>query len=516
MKKPKNRIPLHPFLFGAYPVLALLATNVDEVGLSPGVRPLIFCLLLAGLLLGVLKLLLKDWQRAGLIATLLLALFFSYGHVYRALADVHLFGVLIGRHRVLAVAWVVIFGVGLWLILRRAKALENVTSGLNVIGALLLILPVLQIGAYQYNAWTNQGQTQTTAVDIENLSVPEGETPPDIYYIILDGYSRADVIAEHFDLDNTPFIEALADLGFYTAECSRSNYAQTRLSLSSSLNMSYVDTLLEGIEVKGTHTKELNSFIRDSAVRQALENLGYQIVAFETGFNWTQLEDADLYLSPNLGVFGQMRLLGGLSNFESLLIQTTAFLFLDDAGRVLPSALFPDIYSPYEIKREQVLFTLDQLEQLPEVAGPKFVFAHVLIPHDPHVFGPEGEAVLEVDDPIKGYHDQVLYANSRILMLVEKLIEDSARPPIIILQGDHGGLQAPALRMPIFNSYYLPDGGSQALYAGISPVNSFRVVFNQYFGGDYELLDDLSYYSKYDLPYDFELVPEIQAACTPE
>ena len=48
--------------------------------------------------------------------------------------------------------------------------------------------------------------------------------------------------------------------------------------------------------------------------------------------------------------------------------------------------------------------------------------------------------------------------------------------------------------MWILNAYYLP-GYDGDLYATISPVNSFRLVFNSYFGGEYDMLEDVSYYS---------------------
>ena len=77
------------------------------------------------------------------------------------------------------------------------------------------------------------------------------------------------------------------------------------------------------------------------------------------------------------------------------------------------------------------------------------------------------------------------------MALVEEILAKSDVPPIIILQGDHGvWWESEEHRTEILNAYYLPGEGSKLLYKTISPVNSFRVVFNLYFGTDYELLDD--------------------------
>jgi hypothetical protein len=86
-------------------------------------------------------------------------------------------------------------------------------------------------------------------------------------------------------------------------------------------------------------------------------------------------------------------------------------------------------------------------------------------------------------------------------------LERSETPPIIILQGDHG-LDGPlASQMAILNAYYLPEDGDQFLYETISPVNTFRIIFNHYYGGNYGLIEDISYYSRHVDPFNFILVP---------
>lgn len=47
------------------------------------------------------------------------------------------------------------------------------------------------------------------------------------------------------------------------------------------------------------------------------------------------------------------------------------------------------------------------------------------------------------------------------------------------------------------------EDGKSFLFASITPVNTFRLIFNLYFGARFELLNDRSYYSTYDNPYRF-------------
>lgn len=159
---------------------------------------------------------------------------------------------------------------------------------------------------------------------------------------------------------------------------------------------------------------------------------------------------------------------------------------------------------------------LDQLRPggVPAFRSPKFVFAHIISPHPPFVLGSQGEAVHRADTDLAGYRDQVLFLNRQLETILPALIAASDPPPIIILQADHGrGGPSMWERMAILNALYLPGVGEQLLYPEISPVNTFRVIFNAYFDADYTLLEDTSYHSTYQAIYRFELVPETRLGC---
>jgi hypothetical protein len=79
-----KRIPVYPLLFAAYPVLALQASNLQEIPLIALWRPLLATLVATAVLLIIVGSLLKDWDKAALSLTLVLLLFFSFGHVVRA------------------------------------------------------------------------------------------------------------------------------------------------------------------------------------------------------------------------------------------------------------------------------------------------------------------------------------------------------------------------------------------------------------------------------------------------
>ena len=333
------------------------------------------------------------------------------------------------------------------------------------------------------------------------LPLKVDETPPDIYYIILDGYGRSDVLKNEYGYDNSEFLDTLRGLGFYVADCSQSNYAQTQISLSSSLNFNYLDKL--GTFIPGSDDRgRLLALVKQSVVRRSLEAAGYKTVAFATGFNWTQWDNANYYLAPQ-SKFGQ------LNEFEGLLMETTFARLIRDYSLLGKQDSGSNLY------RERTLFALDKLDKLSYIKEPKFVFVHLVIPHPPYVFGPTGgpvaaseEGTTKSNNEADHYRDQAIYISSRMQEIVPKIIANSARPPIIIIQGDHGPTVAssPQSRMKNLSVYYLP-GVDAKLYPTITPVNSFRVVFNSYFGQNLPLLEDVSRYSAYTDPFTFKLIP---------
>ena len=195
----------------------------------------------------------------------------------------------------------------------------------------------------------------------------------------------------------------------------------------------------------------------------------------------------------------------GLNEFERLLLHTSAGKLLLDM-QVISAAnqvnkIKQVLDNPRALHRENVLFALEAIPKtIAEVPGPKFVYAHIVSPHPPFVFTADGTPLdNSPTDELVAYGDQIAYDNTRLLDIVDRLIAESEGPPIIIIQGDHGatidyaGLRIDeAERLGILNAYYLPGGSEQELSTSLSPVNTFRLIFDLYFNGHYGLLNDKS------------------------
>lgn len=522
--------PFHPLLVGIAPAAILYADNLLEVTLGAALRAFSASFLFAILLYVLLALLLKNWSRAGLVSSLVLILLLSYGHLYNLAKRISLLGITPGRHRYMLPATLLLCASLLWWGWKRKGSHRSMTRSFNIVSLILLTLPLVRVAGFASRSLASEAKTRARGqVMVEGLpsGVSHVDDLPDIYYIILDGYARADVLETFFELDNAPFLQELERRGFQVASCSRSNYTLTSLSVSSTLNMSYLDSF--PVDLEGANLNQIGEFTKISVVRRFLEGVGYKTVAFESGYFVSEWSDAEVYLS-NAGAVKKP--FSGLNSFEAMYLGSTVGRILFDGRSFIPGSLATFLDYAYTEHRERALFILEQLGRVPslQLGGPKFVMAHVLAPHPPFVFGPNGEVITQretfslVDDILRedredyiaGYRDQVRYINQRALDLIEVILEQSETPPVIVLQGDHGAgrrMTSDFARTAILNAYHLPGDAQEQVYASITPVNSFRVIINTYFDAKLEILDDVSRLSLYGAPFKFTIIPEQDPEC---
>lgn len=490
--------PWYPYLIGAYPVLALLAFNVGQIKLEAGWRALSVSVLFSILLFFLWRLILRDKYRAAFLSMLWVALFFSYGHAHNALVeqweDINFTPWMLIGWLVLAVLTT------LWAT-RPKLSFATAVPPLNVIALGLVITSVVQISSgVQKNDAHRLGSDNAPVQD--DLSLPAN--PPDVYYFILDMYTRADLMQRAYEYDNTPFLKELESRGFYVGSCSQSNYTRTELSVTSSLNMSYLQGLDAKFVPENIGRLRLWDALKHNAVRYNLEQMGYTTISYANGFPWSELDDADVFYTPP-------PFSSGMTEFETLFLQTT----LLGEGQKLGWFNADQIMAQNFRDRDMLVFnSMDDVVAMP---GPKFVYVHLILPHPPFVFGPNGEHTdpsmfwdenqrYPPDKLAEGYKNQVTFLNQKMLTMLDTILTKSGTPPIIILQGDHGPWSQPnPQHFYILNAYHLP-GHNDELYPNISPVNTFRLVFNDYFGGKYDMLKDTSYYSPVPDLYNFRTV----------
>jgi len=359
---------------------------------------------------------------------------------------------------------------------------------MNLIAVILFIYPTVLLLAYAVMRTTplNRKTDNTVSANVNPSS-------PDIYYIILDAYTRSDVMKDKDGYDNSAFINSLKDMGFYVAECSQTNYPRTSLSLGSSLNMDYLQNISDVYQPATNNLIYNFNAIDSNTVRKTLENAGYETVAFASGFTWMEWRDADHFLDPNSH---------SMTEFEVMLMYSSFGRTLEDFGIINLVDLYAEPY------RQRTRYDLNSFDELVNLPSPKFVFLHIIAPHLPYGLDENGNNIVpDQVDNLTGYTNQAKFISKAILPKLQKLITESDVPPVIIIQGDHGRPEGdPKDLMTILNAYYMP-GHTDQLYPSISPVNSFRVVLNSYFGTNLPLLKDISYFSPISRNYDFSVMP---------
>jgi len=486
---------IYPFLLAYYPVFALRNHNIIYVDLATILRTLLLVTAATLVISAIIYLITRDLEKSSVIVSLIILFFLTYGHLYIQLEDI--FGKP-PRHLYLAGAGTLISLVITIIILRNRQAARVISQFLAVVSIVLLILALFESLRYDIGEYR---ATVAAAKKISpNISSQVNENLPDVYLIILDAHTRSDVLKSRYAYDNTDFVRELKEMGFYVASCSQSNYASTKLALFASMYGDYIQNIIgEG---------EILPPLKSSALNQTLKALGYKTIAFENRARGHFDLKEDIRFSRNQMAFGKFDLRGGISEFEKMVIDTSFLHFLVDT-ELIPgfddnTLLEWEFWEHYY----QTQYILSELENIPEIPGPKFIFAHLMVPHSPFIFNPDGSYQRRVNT-IDGYRANVQFIDNRIPTTLRNILAKSETPPIIMLMGDHGPSTRKTItrqmRMAILSAYLVNKTANERLYPSITPVNALRIILNSYYGGRYPLLEDLSYYA-----YNTSEIPEAE------
>lgn len=505
-KAKKRPIAFHPLLLAAYPALAIFSENVSLLPLGGAIRAALVFMACVAALWGLLSLALRDHRRGALLASLVTSCFFTYQFFLKSWLRSDWLPSMVGGEDafryVLGAA-----GLGLAIAFaRRGRHTTPLTRFLNVACSILLAWPLFAIASSLYEIRSHaSGSRDTTAAALRYQG-----RPPDIFYVVLDGYGRADVIERDFGYSNSEFLGELRKRGFVIAEQARSNYSQTDLSVSSSLNSEFVQDLVEPLGNASAERALADERIDKNATIEALRPLGYRFIAITTGAPSIRFASADQALEATNG----------------------ERLYWEAIWSWTPFPPTHVITSDYSQRRRELLYSgFETLSaSAAPVAAPRFVFAHILAPHPSFVVDetgrlhPRGPAGLwDANDFIKyggtpesyrdGYVAQLKFVNRRLLEAIDEVLKHDSPKPIVILQGDHGprldfhhddfSKVNPKQAFPILFAVHGPKNLQEAIHSDITPVNLFRVVFNTVFRAQRPLLPDRSFYSEWSNPLEF-------------
>ena len=516
---------IHPFLVGIFPILIIYSQNIGRVEITELFLPVI---IIVGLTIGLyyfLKSILKNENKSAIIVTLILITLFSYGHIYYLLSDVMIDEFDIGQNRYLIPAFGLVLGISIFFIIRARRVFDNATSILNVISIVFIIVAISNVALVgaeitSCDKCSNQeffyeARDFSDYFESHEFSISENQELPDVYYLILDEYARNDALIEYHDFSNHELTEFLEKKGFHIAKNSFANYPMSVQSIPAIMNMDYINFLADEIGTEVRNYKPLNGknygLYPNNMVIKNFKEMDYKIITFNT---------FALHLHEN-------------PLADKTFCHRDKFLLDNRLADVLARTSIFGYYIERWAEGELRQATLCAFENFGNAGNvfdePVFVWAHVMLPHPPWIFGPNGEEItpgkpLLITDnpefrdsgwePKRQYIQQVQFANKKTIEVVENILENN-RNAIIIIQGDHGtawetNWMEPSKedawqRLRNFDAIYFPDKDKRDLLLDDRTlVNTFRTVFNAYYESNYELLENKMYWGWNAKPYYFE------------
>jgi len=464
---------LYPFLFSLYPVLFLYQRNIREVAIVQALWAAAATLGIASAGWFLTRIFSERFEKRALLLFLFLLLFHSYGLYYELVA-----GWLLELPPLAAHGLAFTLPGGAWLLLsflalRSRRSVAALGRVLNVVVLALLAWNLGGILLYHGRSLREQASRQEGMAD---ASVAGG---PDIYCFVMDEYAAIESARSLFQYDNSAFADKLRQMGFFVARDSRSPFLKTEFALASLLNPG-------GTDGRGDPFPR----IRRNEVTSFLKRRGYRVIEFAAS-PALFMEDSDQrhhYSLARVSIF--------FDDFYRTLFERSLLCFVPEHW----SRQRSDISHYYQ---ERVLQIFRKMPAVVQSPGPKFVFAHVYCPHEPFVFDSRGggvprEKAWDHADP-RNYLQQYVFITGKMLEAAAAILADSPRPPVIIIQSDHGyrgsrgrknwkRIVDPAEARRVFNALLLPGMPMEAIDPSLSPRNNFRLVFNLYFGTTYPLL----------------------------
>jgi len=477
----RKTIPVHPFLVAAFPPLAIFAQNFHGVMWWEFLSAMVACQLVAAALYLLFGFCYQNRDRAAMAASFCFALLAGFGLSYQLNGLLNMLGLswrLGTMHLLIGLAVMLVLVV--WRFSKSREDEVTCTRFAHLFTALALCGPLYTVvmgGLLRMNAPEVATADEPEIAELTLAQLP-AEQQRDIYYLVFDRYASNDTLEGDFEYNNEAFLQALEARGFTVARNSKANYPKTDLSMASALNMQY----------HGAHLRPKKHYLKQlhqHEVGRQLQEQGYRYFHYGTlldGIRANPNADVNFYHSPMP------------SEYTDILYQYSVL----------------HAFAPGLSDRQQAVDKFAAVRQVSNEAGPKFVYAHFLVPHYPWKFNADGseptKEELSERSHRESYVEQLKYTNRSILLMIDEIRANSTREPIIVLQADEG----PELmyegdaelntwaqmskRQGVLSAFFLPERESDVVPQDVSPVNTFRLIFREYFAANCELLPERCFY----------------------
>lgn len=427
--------------------------------------------LLVTILVSMISLLFfHSWKKAAIFTFMVMAYNFFFGAIHDTLKKIWPQGFFTSYTFLIPLT--LTFLVIVFIMTKRGRSsFVKVSSYLNW-SLLILIL----IDATLLTGKLLKKNQQITAYNKADLTKCDSCTKPDIYLILADEYAGKQELKDLMKFDNSTFEQQLQARGFKVLQNTKSNYNFTAYSMSSMLNMEYLQPVPNN-KVTTAGINKCTDLINHSSFPAYLKSIGYSI------------KNYSIFDVQNIPTSSETRFLQN----KIRLISAQTFI-----GRIDRDIRF-NLIVRLKWKSETRRFVMKELDEINhlynntiKIAGsseqPKFVYTHLLMPHYPYFCDSIGrmydeEKIFYNTDDTNAYLQYLEFSNKRFLYLIDQIITKSKNPPVIIFMSDHGfrEFKSPVPQQYEFmniNALYLPSKAYSKFYDGMSNVNQFRALLN--------------------------------------
>ena len=401
----------------------------------------------------VIRKIIKNSNKAALITGVGVVFFFYFGYVQDALNGILVSNIPVNKTSILVPISIIIFIILTIYFIKSKNNFESIIKIANVVSITLILVVCVQ------------------------FIIPDASAEkPNVYHIILDEYTDNEILTKKFGYNNEKFLEFLNNNGFYMHDKLFSTFGGTVKELNVIFNMEYPKKL-------GWMSEDYES-LNNNKVMSIFSNQNYSIIETNSMMRWKNFSDVDTKLCYD-----------------------TNFINSEFLDQVLGKSIIRYFLEKYQqdTRRDTVRCTFDVLNEITlKTDGPKYVFSHVYVPHPPFLFGPNGENVIPDHREIsglqswenpQGYVNQLIYATNEITVVIKNIVKNDPNA-IVIVQGDTGTLTGTDISKKTMKEIYqahsilyavrIPDVEDSDY---MIPVNTYRVIFNNYFNMNYDYLE---------------------------
>ncbi|WP_167558592.1 sulfatase-like hydrolase/transferase [Bradyrhizobium canariense] len=327
------------------------------------------------------------------------------------------------------------FSVGCWAV---ATLLIGVLVG--IFSRQAVVLPTMALVGIIYVVPAAMSLVQArahpvTVNDPKALALTARRTP-NVYWIVLDGYPRQDVLQEFFNFDNEPFVQSLKGLDFTVYDHALASFPETIFSISSTVSLGFLVSGT-GSSLKMPPSAELYRAVRgQNVVVNTMRSMGYRYIHFENGYdNLTQCP-----MEGAICIKGNVQSDGGVIQFDEFNLAVLSKTPLMDLIAAFANRSADQ--SPF--MKGAVHELTNKLSSVPEHGEPFFLYAHVLAPHPPIRFRRDCSVRVVTPDLVdwnskdrSAFLDQLGCVNDEAIALLKTVVQRDPQA-IIVVQSDHG------------------------------------------------------------------------------